>query len=57
MKLAVLIGVLPVVLAFVAGFVGFSAPVWLSGWSVYIAWFVASVVVGAALTYAGRARG
>lgn len=45
MKVAVLVGVAPVVLAFIAGF--FGATITGIGWPAYVAWFALSLVVGA----------
>jgi hypothetical protein len=43
-KYAVLVGVAPIVLAFIAGFFGATVGI---GWPAYIAWFVLSLAVGA----------
>lgn len=45
MRYAVLVGVAPIVLAFIAGF--FGATITGIGWPAYVAWFVMSLVVGA----------
>ncbi len=46
---AILIGVAPIVIGFVAGF--FGATIGL-GWPAYIAWLIACLVVGAVITIA-----
>ena len=48
---AILVGVAPIVLSFVAGFLGASVSI---GWPAYIAWLVASLVVGAIVTVVRR---
>ena len=45
MRYAVLVGVAPIVLAFIAGF--FGATITGIGWPAYIGWFVLSLAVGA----------
>lgn len=51
MKYAIGIGVAPTVLAFLAGFFGFGFSL---SWPVCIAWFVASVAAGGAVSLARR---
>lgn len=46
MKYAVIVGVVPMILAFLAGFFGATVPL---GWPAYIGWFVLSVAVGAGI--------
>ena len=47
MKYAVLVGIAPIVLVFLLALIG--VPVPALGWSVYIAWFVLSIAIGAAV--------
>jgi len=54
MKYAVLIGVAPMILAFLAGFFGMTVSL---GWLAYIAWFALSVAVGAGVVALKRASG
>lgn len=51
MGYAVLVGVTPMILAFIAGFFGMTVGL---GWPAYIAWFVLSIAVGAAITVVKR---
>lgn len=53
MKYAVLVGVAPMVLGFLAGF--FDLPVNI-GWSSYIGWFALSLVVGGAVVAIRRSN-
>lgn len=46
---AILAGIAPVILAFVAGFFGASIGL---GWPVYVGWFVLCLVAGAVVTVA-----
>lgn len=55
MKYAVLVGVAPIVLAFIAGF--FGATITGIGWPAYIAWLVLSLVVGAVVVAARKRTG
>lgn len=55
MKYAVLVGVAPIVLAFIAGF--FGATITGIGWPAYLAWFVLSLAVGAGIVAIEKRRG
>jgi hypothetical protein len=49
MGYAVLVGLAPTIMAFIAGFLGVEL-----GWPAYIAWFVLSIAVGAGVTVAKK---
>lgn len=55
MRYAVLVGVAPIVLAFIAGF--FGATITGIGWPAYVAWLVLSLAVGAAVVAFKRRTG
>ena len=50
---AILAGIAPIILAFVAGFFGATVDV---GWPVYIGWLIACLAVGAVVTIVREIR-